>query len=515
MAAVEMHEYVIEQRGDQWCVLTSDRSRTLGCHDTREEAEAQLRAVEASKHNELLTIPNREIFRAGVWNGDRYTIADLDAIVEAYRETGYQPPLKPGHTNEPGTQALGAVANLRRVGDKLIGDFVDLTKDVYDAIKQRRWRHVSAEIMWNLKRGSRVFRRFLSAVALLGADMPAVEGLKPVFSEVYTMAYDSIRRYTIPPSEIRLTAAQVEKLCAPCAKKMRASGMRELIIRQVDGTYQMPPQLREGLCRAIGDDPGFFTRCRDMISDEITDKDAFCNWLHNECLGTFPGEHQEETMPKTYRVEQRGDEWCLIGEDNVATACYPTKEEAEAALQRILAPQAEAAQAEAAQVQQLKEAVQRYRQEAEEAKRLAQQLQEERRRERIASKVARLAVPAWRPYLQAIYEVATAPAGAARIVKFSAADGAQAERQAEDVVDEFLNAVNAAARTLFTELAVADNVERPTEPPAQDPGVELDRRIRRYCEEHKLQYERLEDYQQAKRAVLAADPDLLRRYAGA
>lgn len=41
---------MIIKEGDKFCVKTKDGSKTLGCHDTEEEALAQLRAVEASKH---------------------------------------------------------------------------------------------------------------------------------------------------------------------------------------------------------------------------------------------------------------------------------------------------------------------------------------------------------------------------------------------------------------------------------------------------------------------------------
>lgn len=40
---------VIREREGQFCVLTEDESRVLGCHDTMEEAQAQLAAVEANK----------------------------------------------------------------------------------------------------------------------------------------------------------------------------------------------------------------------------------------------------------------------------------------------------------------------------------------------------------------------------------------------------------------------------------------------------------------------------------
>ena len=42
---------MIRKQGSKWVVLTHDGSRVLGRHKTRSEAEAQLRAVEARKHN--------------------------------------------------------------------------------------------------------------------------------------------------------------------------------------------------------------------------------------------------------------------------------------------------------------------------------------------------------------------------------------------------------------------------------------------------------------------------------
>lgn len=46
----QVKTYMIRKKGDQWCVLTHDGSKTLGCHDSEEDAKAQLSAVEANKH---------------------------------------------------------------------------------------------------------------------------------------------------------------------------------------------------------------------------------------------------------------------------------------------------------------------------------------------------------------------------------------------------------------------------------------------------------------------------------
>jgi hypothetical protein len=40
----------IEHRGSEWVVLSHDRSKVLGKHRTKKEAEAHLRAIEAAKH---------------------------------------------------------------------------------------------------------------------------------------------------------------------------------------------------------------------------------------------------------------------------------------------------------------------------------------------------------------------------------------------------------------------------------------------------------------------------------
>lgn len=151
-------------------------------------------AIMYGHNSERFEIKNVELFATGIWNGYKYTDTDLDEMVEAFGKVGYHPPLKPGHSDEPGTPALGWVANLKRVGDKLVGDLIDLPKKVYDSIKDRLFDTVSAEIYWNLERNGSTFRRALKAVALLGAEIPAVN-LKPL-SEIFSKMGSS-KWYTI------------------------------------------------------------------------------------------------------------------------------------------------------------------------------------------------------------------------------------------------------------------------------------------------------------------------------
>ena len=56
----EVHDYIIEKRGDEWCLRAEGSGKTLGCHDSKEKAEAQERAVQANKHEMLVTAKQME-----------------------------------------------------------------------------------------------------------------------------------------------------------------------------------------------------------------------------------------------------------------------------------------------------------------------------------------------------------------------------------------------------------------------------------------------------------------------
>lgn len=137
-----------------------------------------------------------EVFATGTHNGDEYTEGDLDDMVSASAAQGFTPPLKAGHNESPGKPAIGWVENLRRVGNKLVADITHIPAEVYGVIRRRGYDRVSAEVYWNLKQGARTFRRALKAVALLGADVPAVSSLAPLHKMF--SGGDEVRRYTLP-----------------------------------------------------------------------------------------------------------------------------------------------------------------------------------------------------------------------------------------------------------------------------------------------------------------------------
>lgn len=126
-----------------------------------------------------------EIFSTGIWNGDRYSEKDLDAMIENFDDVGFEPPIKLGHNEEQselqdGQPALGYISKIYKVGSKLVADFKELPKKVFDAIKRGNYKRVSSEIYWNYKANGSTFNRVLKAVALLGADIPAVTNLESI-----------------------------------------------------------------------------------------------------------------------------------------------------------------------------------------------------------------------------------------------------------------------------------------------------------------------------------------------
>lgn len=46
--------YEITQRGSQYCVIKQGTSQSMGCHDTREEALRQMRAIIANEVEEAM-----------------------------------------------------------------------------------------------------------------------------------------------------------------------------------------------------------------------------------------------------------------------------------------------------------------------------------------------------------------------------------------------------------------------------------------------------------------------------
>lgn len=146
---------------------------------------------------ETFDMPDQEVFAAGTWNGDSYSVADLDEMVKAYHETAgkFDPSIKLTHDHPKGWPAVGWVKDLRRVGEKLVADFVKIPKKVFEMIQAGGFRGKSAEVLWGPKVDGKEYKYLLKAVAILGVDPKAVETIDDMISALYTSDGGEARAY--------------------------------------------------------------------------------------------------------------------------------------------------------------------------------------------------------------------------------------------------------------------------------------------------------------------------------
>lgn len=155
----------------------------------------------ANEQIELQDIPDVEVLSTGTWRGSKtvtITQSMLHDMERAFamlqdKVTGFRPPLKLGHaeaqafirqSNGSGAPALGWVSSLRVSGDKLLATFASVPSTLVDLIKQRLYNSVSIEFRDQIDFNGVVFPNVLTAVAILGAELPAVKGLKDLASSL-------------------------------------------------------------------------------------------------------------------------------------------------------------------------------------------------------------------------------------------------------------------------------------------------------------------------------------------
>lgn len=129
-----------------------------------------------------------EIFAIGKWNGMQFDVTDLNLMASAFSalKDVHKVPLKFGHNEEQpftdGQPALGWVDEVFVEGSKLFAKFVDIPKVVYNAIEKKLYKHVSVELDMGVEHKGSHYTWVLSGVALLGADIPAVNTLADLTS---------------------------------------------------------------------------------------------------------------------------------------------------------------------------------------------------------------------------------------------------------------------------------------------------------------------------------------------
>lgn len=429
-----------------------------------------------------------EVFRIGTWNGDKYTRKDLDDMVANFGKVGFQVPVKLGHKAESGEPAYGWVAKLRRVGDRLVADLRDIPDKIHEAIKDKRFDHVSAEIFWNIKRGGKTFRRVLKAVTLLGAETPAVSGLKPLRESFTDDEMSLVHAYTISISEGDVAHEYGARLAALLNRRIKAdkrsrsdvvsamakaAGISVGTVNDIlAGDIDRPPDRRlRGFARALGIS---FDSLRKAAGGKEESDDM------NEELESQLRQQIDDLQAELADARANGQS----GEDGTALKVQQMAE----------------------QIETLNAAV--------ETARL------ERRNAQISEAVGKCTVRAFRNHLRALYALAIPVDGSdAPTVKFQTQDDkgdlVTSDTPAIKVIDDLVERVNKTSAHLFGEVTRATPPDglrdwKPDGTPSEDPGAEIDRLTKDYMAKNNVA-----DYAAAMNIVMQdpANRELVAEYA--
>ena len=141
-------------------------------------------------YSQTYELKDVEVFGTGEWNKHKITDEDLDNIVNDTNEIidKLKPKVKLGHDDKQellqksGYPAGGWITKLKRAGNKILVDIKEVPKVLYDLIKNGAYKRISSEILYDYTEPStkKKYEKVLSAIAFLGADLPAITNLKDI-----------------------------------------------------------------------------------------------------------------------------------------------------------------------------------------------------------------------------------------------------------------------------------------------------------------------------------------------
>lgn len=183
--------------------------------------------------NKFTKSMDMEIFAIGTWNEIPFSKKDLQNIITNFTNLNgiITPFLKLGHEDkesqklgEKGQPALGKIEKLwLNAKNVLMAKVTDMPDVVYNAIKKKLYKNVSIEISTGVIYKGNDIGTVLEAVAILGADFPAVNTLADlqtymnadIFSRSDIMCFTAIKlNEEYEMSELTEMAAKLDKLVA-------------------------------------------------------------------------------------------------------------------------------------------------------------------------------------------------------------------------------------------------------------------------------------------------------------
>jgi hypothetical protein len=115
-----------------------------------------------------VSIPDVPVFQLGMHRGFDYGIAWADRAIRTFNADageGRRPSVIVGHNLDVGEKpAVGFMGNLRRIGNTLYADLVNIQREVFEQIRKGMWPQRSVEVY---ARSARI-----AALALLGGSSP-------------------------------------------------------------------------------------------------------------------------------------------------------------------------------------------------------------------------------------------------------------------------------------------------------------------------------------------------------
>lgn len=396
-----------------------------------------------------------EIFDIGTHNGDKYTEKDLDDMVAAFGVLDYRPSVKVGHTKDkPGAPSYGWVTNLRKQGTKLVADFESMHDSVVEAIRKKMYNSVSSEIYFNLKRGGKEFRRALKAVALLGAEVPAVAGLKPLHEMEFALDGEFEKVFASDDAPLTVSAQAM----FDCLSERMAG----LINNQ-----ELDMKLRDKQIKKFTDDLADITKQIALLATSSDkDKDAKVVELNKKLaeiqteLKTLSEEDDDDTTARELAASRKR-------EDDLAAQLKATQD-------------------------------------------TVATLAADTRRRSVAEIVNTVKVPAFRPAFEALTAYALLHAAETVKVYSKDKDGKEvaADQSLLDITKGLVTQINAQSEHLFKTLTASGQLTREEGGEEADAALEVDKRAKKVLTEGKTKL-----YSEAVSQVLAADAVLAKRYA--
>jgi len=247
-------------------------------------SEASKRIIEEAKAMaKTSTFRDVEIARAGTFEAQTgrvtFTTKDFEEAERACKELEgkHDAPIKLGHDEhqkllqEDGYPNAGFVENVRRKGNKLLADLVDVPEVVAELIRNGRYNARSLEAMRNLEITGKKWPFVITGLALLGAELPAVDSLRDVAAVYASHGID------LPENAVIVMMSQ----------RVEAQGNIDALVSSWDSWA------------------GSFTKCVDVLSGKpgITDPKALCAWIEHEATGKWPAEAEHKASEGGEDVE--------------------------------------------------------------------------------------------------------------------------------------------------------------------------------------------------------------------